>query len=93
MGCPLASLLGPLWRGRPQARLLTEEEYREQGERQTRASLEELRQYCSKPGFPAWDTVLRLRYPQRYGGVPKHDGLRLERPRDQGAPNESAFTT
>ncbi|XP_023670608.2 nuclear envelope integral membrane protein 2 [Paramormyrops kingsleyae] len=66
VGYPLASVLGPLWPGRPQARLLTEEEYREQGEVQTRASLEELRQYCNKPGFPAWGTVLRLRYPQRF---------------------------
>ncbi|XP_048834725.1 nuclear envelope integral membrane protein 2 [Brienomyrus brachyistius] len=63
---PFASVLGPLRRGQPQVRLLTEEEYREQGERQTRASLEELRQYCNKPGFPAWETVLRLRYPQRF---------------------------
>ncbi|KAI4891001.1 hypothetical protein NFI96_011727 [Prochilodus magdalenae] len=63
------------WRGRqPKPRLLTEEEYREQGERHTKASLEELRKYCNSPGFPAWDTVLRLRSPQRFaeflrGGV------------------------
>ncbi|XP_058249505.1 nuclear envelope integral membrane protein 2 isoform X1 [Hemibagrus wyckioides] len=48
------------------SRLLTEEEYREQAERHTRASLEELRRYCNNPGFPAWDTVLRLRAPQRF---------------------------
>lgn len=47
-------------------RLLTEEEYREQGEIHTRASLEELREYCNKPGFPAWDTVLRLRSPKMF---------------------------
>lgn len=61
------SFLGLSWRKkRPKARLLTEEEYREQGEIHTRASLDELREHCNRPGFPAWDTVLRLRSPQRY---------------------------
>ncbi|XP_066542351.1 nuclear envelope integral membrane protein 2 [Hoplias malabaricus] len=54
------------WRRRPKTRLLTEEEYREQGERHTKASLEELRKYCNNPGFPAWETVLKLRTPQRF---------------------------
>lgn len=53
-------------RRRPTVKLLTEEEYREQGEIHTRASLDELREYCNKPGFPAWDTVLRLRSPQKF---------------------------
>lgn len=53
-------------------RLLTEEEYREQAQRHTKASLEELRRYCTKPGFPAWDTVLRLRAPQRYRPYTPH---------------------
>ncbi|XP_063069759.1 nuclear envelope integral membrane protein 2 [Engraulis encrasicolus] len=53
--------------GRPAARrFLTEEEYREQGEVQTRASLEQLRESCRTPGFPAWDTVLKLSNPQRF---------------------------
>ncbi|XP_067265116.1 nuclear envelope integral membrane protein 2 [Chanodichthys erythropterus] len=47
-------------------RLLTEDEYREQGEIHTRASLDELREHCNKPGFPAWDTVLKLRSPQKF---------------------------
>ncbi|XP_022535819.2 nuclear envelope integral membrane protein 2 [Astyanax mexicanus] len=65
--CWLLSALGLLRsRKRPKTRLLTEEEYREQGERHTKASLEELRKYCNNPGFPAWDTVLKLRYPQRF---------------------------
>lgn len=51
---------------RSTVRLLTEEEYREQGEIHTRASLDELREHCNKPGFPAWDTVLRLRSPQKF---------------------------
>ncbi|XP_017568978.1 nuclear envelope integral membrane protein 2 [Pygocentrus nattereri] len=60
-------LLG-LFRGRRhlKTRLLTEEEYREQGERHTKAALEELRKYCNNPGFPAWDTVLKLRSPQGF---------------------------
>ncbi|KAI1884862.1 hypothetical protein AGOR_G00214220 [Albula goreensis] len=58
---------GPgLFRRRPQVPLLTEEEYREQGETYTRASLEALREHCTSAGFPAWDTVLRLRSPQRF---------------------------
>lgn len=66
--CWLLSMsLGLFQRRRsPNCRLLTEEEYREQAERHTRASLEELRRHCSNPGFPAWDTVLRLRAPQRF---------------------------
>ncbi|XP_016301145.1 nuclear envelope integral membrane protein 2-like [Sinocyclocheilus anshuiensis] len=51
---------------RPKLRLLTEEEYREQGEIHTRASLEVLQEHCNKSGFPAWDTVLRLRSPQKF---------------------------
>ncbi|KAL2081116.1 hypothetical protein ACEWY4_022969 [Coilia grayii] len=50
----------------PVRRFLTEEEYREQGEVHTRASLEQLRESCRTPGFPAWDTVLRLGNPQRF---------------------------
>nr|XP_046218498.1 nuclear envelope integral membrane protein 2 isoform X2 [Oncorhynchus gorbuscha] len=51
---------------KPQVRLLTDEEYREQGEVHTTASLEELRRLCTTPGFPAWEMVLRLRSPQRF---------------------------
>ncbi|KAK2904776.1 hypothetical protein Q8A67_006575 [Cirrhinus molitorella] len=61
------SFLGLFWRKKqPKVRLLTEEEYREQGEIHTRASLDELREHCNKPGFPAWETVLRLRSPQKF---------------------------
>ncbi|KAM9487374.1 nuclear envelope integral membrane protein 2 [Clarias gariepinus] len=63
----LSAFLGLFHRRRSSnSRLLTEDEYREQAERHTRASLEELRRYCTNPGFPAWDTVLRLRAPQRF---------------------------
>ncbi|XP_051566169.1 nuclear envelope integral membrane protein 2 isoform X1 [Myxocyprinus asiaticus] len=54
------------WKKRPKARLLNEEEYREQGEIHTKESLDELREHCNKPGFPAWETVLRLRAPQKF---------------------------
>ncbi|XP_051998814.1 nuclear envelope integral membrane protein 2-like [Xyrauchen texanus] len=50
----------------PKTRLLTEEEYKEQGEIHTKASLDELREQCNKPGFPAWETVLRIRAPQKF---------------------------
>ncbi|KAJ8384100.1 hypothetical protein AAFF_G00208910 [Aldrovandia affinis] len=64
-GWLLRSTLGMLGR-RPRVRLLSEEEYREQGEASTRAALEALREHCTRDGFPAWDTVLRLRAPQRF---------------------------
>ncbi|XP_056610853.1 nuclear envelope integral membrane protein 2 [Triplophysa dalaica] len=60
--CFLPCLFGR--KNRPRNRLLTEEEYREQGERHTKACLDELREHCNRPGFPAWDTVLRVRSPQ-----------------------------
>ncbi|XP_027031106.2 nuclear envelope integral membrane protein 2 isoform X1 [Tachysurus fulvidraco] len=63
----LWTFLGLFQRRRSSKRkLLTEEEYQEQAERHTRTSLEELRRYCTNPGFPAWDTVMRLRAPQRF---------------------------
>ncbi|KAM8794117.1 nuclear envelope integral membrane protein 1 [Eudromia elegans] len=55
-------------------RLLTEEEYRAQGELETRQALEELRRYCSSPDFSAWAAVSRIRSPKRFadfvGGAP-----------------------
>ncbi|XP_074836512.1 nuclear envelope integral membrane protein 1 [Carettochelys insculpta] len=47
-------------------RLLTEEEYRLQGEVETRRALEELRGYCSSPEFPAWTVVSRIQTPKRF---------------------------
>uniref|UniRef100_A0A8D0HE38 Nuclear envelope integral membrane protein 1 n=1 Tax=Sphenodon punctatus TaxID=8508 RepID=A0A8D0HE38_SPHPU len=47
-------------------RLLTEEEYRLQGEVETRQGLEELREYCSSPEFPAWRAVSRIQSPRRF---------------------------
>ena len=41
-------------------RLLTEEEYRLQGEVETRKALEQLREYCNSPDCSAWKTVSRI---------------------------------
>lgn len=46
-------------------RLLTEEEYRIQGEVETRKALEELRNYCRSPDFSAWTAVSRIQSPKR----------------------------
>lgn len=46
-------------------RLLTEEEYRVQGEVETRKALEELRSYCRSPDFSAWTAVSRIQSPKR----------------------------
>ncbi|KAG8513977.1 Nuclear envelope integral membrane protein 1 [Galemys pyrenaicus] len=47
-------------------RLLTEEEYRIQGERETKKALEELRKYCNSPDCSAWKTVSRIQSPKRF---------------------------
>ncbi|NWX44132.1 NEMP1 protein, partial [Steatornis caripensis] len=47
-------------------RLLTEEEYRVQGEVETRKALEELRSYCKSPDFSAWTAVSRIQSPKRF---------------------------
>ncbi|XP_026569533.1 nuclear envelope integral membrane protein 1 [Pseudonaja textilis] len=47
-------------------RLLSEEEYRIQGEVETRKALEELREYCRSPEFSAWKAVSRIQSPKRF---------------------------
>ncbi|XP_039721686.1 nuclear envelope integral membrane protein 1 isoform X3 [Pteropus medius] len=47
-------------------RLLTEEEYRIQGEVETRKALEELREYCNSPDCSAWKTISRIQSPKRF---------------------------
>ncbi|XP_075407557.1 nuclear envelope integral membrane protein 1 [Tenrec ecaudatus] len=47
-------------------RLLTEEEYRIQGEVETRKALQELQEYCRSPDCPAWKTVSRIQSPKRF---------------------------
>ncbi|XP_055681813.1 uncharacterized protein LOC129789190 [Lutzomyia longipalpis] len=50
----------------PKRRLLTSEEFYEEGVRETTRALEELRQYCSSPECRQWRTVLRLKDPSRF---------------------------
>lgn len=47
-------------------RLLTEEEYRIQGERETKKALEDLREYCNSPDCSAWKTISRIKSPKRF---------------------------
>ncbi|XP_054859099.1 nuclear envelope integral membrane protein 1 [Eublepharis macularius] len=47
-------------------RLLTEEEYRLQGEVETHRALAELREFCSSPEFSAWKAVSRIQSPKRF---------------------------
>lgn len=47
-------------------RLLTEEEYRIQGERETQKALEELRKFCNSPDCSAWKTISRIQSPKRF---------------------------
>ncbi|XP_018424109.1 PREDICTED: nuclear envelope integral membrane protein 1 [Nanorana parkeri] len=54
-------------RGKPSPpRLLTEEEYRKQGELETRRALEDLREYCTSPDSQAWRIVSRIQSPKRF---------------------------
>ncbi|XP_048217274.1 nuclear envelope integral membrane protein 1 isoform X1 [Perognathus longimembris pacificus] len=47
-------------------RLLTEEEYRIQGEVETRRALEELREFCNSPNCSPWKTISRIQSPKRF---------------------------
>lgn len=46
-------------------RLLTEEEYRIQGEVETQKALQELREFCNSPECSAWKTISRIHSPKR----------------------------
>lgn len=55
------------WRMRPQPRkLLTEEEYRQQAEIETKKALEELRVFCHSPECSPWKTLSRIKSPERF---------------------------
>lgn len=56
------------WRARfpKRRRLLTEDEYHEEGVRETEKALSTLREYCSSPECNQWKTVLRLKDPIRF---------------------------
>lgn len=56
-----------IWRTSPTPRrLLSKEEYRKQGEEETRKALEELREYCSSPHCSPWKTLSRIKTPDKF---------------------------
>ncbi|XP_049827271.1 nuclear envelope integral membrane protein 1a isoform X2 [Schistocerca gregaria] len=69
------SKLQAAWKRRfpPKLKLLSEEEYYEQGVRETKKALEELRGYCSSPECDTWKTVLKLKNPVRFAEFMKGD--------------------
>lgn len=50
----------------PKPRLLSSEEYYEQGVRETAKALEELKNYCNSPECNQWKTVLKLKDVSRF---------------------------
>ncbi|GLV34050.1 Nuclear envelope integral membrane protein [Carabus blaptoides fortunei] len=50
----------------PKVRILTNDEYYQQGVRETSKALSELREYCSSPKCNQWKTVLTLRNAKRF---------------------------
>lgn len=46
-------------------KLLTEDEYRQQGIKETNKALGELKEFCSSPNCSPWKTVLKLKDPIR----------------------------
>ncbi|KAI8423721.1 hypothetical protein MSG28_012752 [Choristoneura fumiferana] len=56
------------WRRRfpPRPRLLTSEEYYEEGARETKHALENLRKYCSSPDCAQWRIMLKLNDSKRF---------------------------
>lgn len=46
-------------------KLLSEDQYREEGIRQTKKALKELQTYCSSPECNPWKTLLKLKDPIR----------------------------
>ncbi|XP_069790758.1 nuclear envelope integral membrane protein 1a-like isoform X2 [Narcine bancroftii] len=51
---------------KPQVHFISEEEYGEQTEKETKKALEELRRYCRSHEFPAWEIVSKIRSPKRF---------------------------
>lgn len=60
--------LRSLYRSRfpPKPKFLTNEEYYEQGVRETAKALEELKNYCNSPDCNQWKTVLKLKDVSRF---------------------------
>lgn len=49
----------------PKVKLLTNDQYYEEGVRETKKALEELRQYCSSPECNQWKMALKLQNVKR----------------------------
>ncbi|NXR18303.1 NEMP1 protein, partial [Cinclus mexicanus] len=64
--CPRGRRVQSYKLGPTPPRLLTEEEFRLQGEVETRKALAELRSSCQSPEFSAWTTVSRIQSPKRF---------------------------
>lgn len=56
----------------PKVRLLSNDEYYQQGVRETSKALAELREYCSSPKCNQWKTVLTLKNAKRFLTVILH---------------------
>ncbi|XP_069188727.1 nuclear envelope integral membrane protein 1-like [Procambarus clarkii] len=50
----------------PKVKWLTEEEYIQEADVETRKALQDLRSFCRSPNCDAWKTVSRLKSPQRF---------------------------
>lgn len=63
------------WRRRfpPKPKLLTNDEYYEQGVRETTRALEELKAYCSSPDCKQWKVMLKLKDPSRFASFVEGD--------------------
>ncbi|XP_017752279.1 PREDICTED: nuclear envelope integral membrane protein 1 isoform X2 [Eufriesea mexicana] len=47
-------------------KLLTEDEYRKEGIRETKKAITELKEYCASPKCNPWETILKLKDPIRF---------------------------
>ncbi|XP_041970190.1 nuclear envelope integral membrane protein 1a isoform X2 [Aricia agestis] len=64
----LVIMIQSYWRRKfpPKPRLLTSEEYYEQGARETKRALDNLRKYCSSPDCAQWSIMLKLNDSKRF---------------------------
>lgn len=57
----------------PKVKLLTESEYIQQANEETKKALEELRMYCHSPDCNAWKTMSKLKNPLRFANFVEGD--------------------
>uniref|UniRef100_A0A2A4IWE2 Nuclear envelope integral membrane protein 1 n=1 Tax=Heliothis virescens TaxID=7102 RepID=A0A2A4IWE2_HELVI len=97
------------WRSKfpPKPRLLTSEEYYEEGARETKMALENLRKYCSSPDCAQWKIMLKLNDSKRFASFVEGNShlsddevldyeayaFSLERPRKLAAVTNSTNST